>query len=641
MRYGVLILGILFSTGLMAQKDGLSPKLLAAIRKGDTSAVHELLRDNADPNSHDETGASALMYAAAYSTPECMRLLITKGADVDGVNQVHATALMWSASEIEKVKVLLTKNADVNLRADDGQTALLLAARRAGNIETVRLLLSHGADAKAVDKDGIGLMRIAYDSGDPALEQVSRGAGLECTRLEQLGNQPLMMALGSGDKELIDTVFKLGVNVNELFKIESAHYPDLGILAFSGATPPVQIMLDHGANLNIKSDRGYTPLMMAAGADKPDLELIRLLIKKGADLNARDDRGRTVLDWALMQGDTDVVKLLRTSGARTAVPLPAAPAPIANPRNARAALEALFPRLQPASKAFFGRFGCISCHDQSLPAVAISHARSHGVTVDADLATHPDKSTMAMWTPYRESLMEGNCQVVPGFVANVSYALFSLADEGFQPNRVTDAAAMCLARSQRNDGSWNIEDLRPPLGNSAITFTALTIRGLNVFLPPGRKDELKARVEHAREYFRKAQPKDTQDLAFLLLGMRWADMKLEVAGVRDRLLSLQRDDGGWGQTPSMPADAYATGSALFALHWAGNIPVADGSYQKGVAYLLRTQLDDGTWLVRSRAFGFQPYFDAGFPHGPDQFISAAGSSWAAVALADSLELSRR
>jgi hypothetical protein len=51
---------------------------------------------------------------------------------------------------------------------------------------------------------------------------------------------------------------------------------------------------------------------------------------------------------------------------------------------------------------------------------------------------------------------------------------------------------------------------------------------------------------------------------------------------------------------------------------------------------LRTQLEDGTWLVRSRGFGFQPYFETGFPHGRDQFLSTAATSWAAIALAFTL-----
>jgi hypothetical protein len=43
-------------------------------------------------------------------------------------------------------------------------------------------------------------------------------------------------------------------------------------------------------------------------------------------------------------------------------------------------------------------------------------------------------------------------------------------------------------------------------------------------------------------------------------------------------------------------------------------------------------LDDGTWHVRSRAIGFQPYFETGFPHRRDQFISAAATAWAVMAL---------
>ena len=73
-------------------------------------------------------------------------------------------------------------------------------------------------------------------------------------------------------------------------------------------------------------------------------------------------------------------------------------------------------------------------------------------------------------------------------------------------------------------------------------------------------------------------------------------------------------------------------SWLYALQASGMSP-KNGVYEKGVAYLLRTQLEDGTWFVRSRAFGFQPYFESGFPHGTDQFISVSATAWAAIALA--------
>jgi hypothetical protein len=83
----------------------------------------------------------------------------------------------------------------------------------------------------------------------------------------------------------------------------------------------------------------------------------------------------------------------------------------------------------------------------------------------------------------------------------------------------------------------------------------------------------------------------------------------------------------------MDSDAYATGSALVALHEAGKIPVSDPLYERGVAFLLKTQQHDGSWLVRTRSKPFQTYYESGFPHGKDQFISMAASAWATTALA--------
>jgi hypothetical protein len=51
------------------------------------------------------------------------------------------------------------------------------------------------------------------------------------------------------------------------------------------------------------------------------------------------------------------------------------------------------------------------------------------------------------------------------------------------------------------------------------------------------------------------------------------------------------------------------------------------------AFLLKTQLADGSWFVKSRSETFQPYFESGFPHGNDHWISAAGTSWAVTAFA--------
>ena len=104
---------------------------------------------------------------------------------------------------------------------------------------------------------------------------------------------------------------------------------------------------------------------------------------------------------------------------------------------------------------------------------------------------------------------------------------------------------------------------------------------------------------------------------------------------RDALLRTQRADGGWSQIPTRPSDAYATGQVLVALNQTGH-PASSGAYQRGVAFLIANQKADGSWQVGSRrrdeVSRGQEYFETGFPHGRDQFISYAGSAWATMAL---------
>ena len=106
-------------------------------------------------------------------------------------------------------------------------------------------------------------------------------------------------------------------------------------------------------------------------------------------------------------------------------------------------------------------------------------------------------------------------------------------------------------------------------------------------------------------------------------------------------MNQQRPDGGWSQLPSLESDPYATGLTLWALGSANRLPTTDPAYQRGVAYLVRTQQDDGSWHVASRSFPFQPYFESGFPHGHDQWISAMGTGYAAAALMRSLPVAKK
>jgi hypothetical protein len=140
------------------------------------------------------------------------------------------------------------------------------------------------------------------------------------------------------------------------------------------------------------------------------------------------------------------------------------------------------------------------------------------------------------------------------------------------------------------------------------------------------------RISRALTFLRSTAARGTQDEAFKLLGLVWSGAPAqEISFQAKQLAALQDKRGGWSQRSAMNADAYATGQALYALH-VGGMAASAPAYQRGVRYLLSSQLEDGTWYMHSRAMGFQPYIDSGFPHGADQFISAAATSWASVAL---------
>ena len=98
------------------------------------------------------------------------------------------------------------------------------------------------------------------------------------------------------------------------------------------------------------------------------------------------------------------------------------------------------------------------------------------------------------------------------------------------------------------------------------------------------------------------------------------------------LQAAQNADGSWSQLPGIPADAYATGQALYALHVSGGVQTQDPVYRKGIEWLLRNQLADGSWFAPTRAVPVQPHTFESFPNGWHQFISESASSWATMAL---------
>ncbi len=118
----------------------------------------------------------------------------------------------------------------------------------------------------------------------------------------------------------------------------------------------------------------------------------------------------------------------------------------------------------------------------------------------------------------------------------------------------------------------------------------------------GQAEAAKERARQARAWLAESRPADTEDRVFRLWGLKYAGATPEeLDSAAKDLLAAQRNDGGWSQTDKLASDAYATGSALVALHQAGGMPTDDPAYRRGVAFLLRTQKADGTWFVASRS----------------------------------------
>ena len=120
------------------------------------------------------------------------------------------------------------------------------------------------------------------------------------------------------------------------------------------------------------------------------------------------------------------------------------------------------------------------------------------------------------------------------------------------------------------------------------------------------------------------------------MGLVWTRVsRTEVdAGVR-QVLGQQQSIGGWAQRDELEPDAYATGLSLYALHVAG-MPATNEAYRKGIQFVLRNQYQDGAWLVKTRSYPIQAYFESGYPFGNNQFISAAGANWGILAIAETL-----
>jgi cytochrome c551/c552 len=520
--------------------------------------------------------------------------------------------------------------------------------------------------APPVDPDADRLAQLIRHGDANNVERLLTTTPRAATGRAAGGSTPLMFAALYGGSALVERLIKSGA--------DPAAANVAGATALMWAVPNVdtmRVLLKRPIDVDARSEDGRTALVMAAGT-VGSAPAVALLLEYGATPDPMVAGDVSAVREAARVGDVDAFKLLLDYGAnpknvpanflRTVCfpcaqaagvardgPLPLSEpidrglrptlppesmarfvtAPVLTKDASRAAVRRSLPLLQRIGQPFIHKTGCVSCHHNSLVAMAVASARKNGYAVDETADQAQRRTTADYLESWRERTIQNH--FIAGQQDSISYLLFGLAMAGHPPDQATEAQARWLLRRQAADGRWPLATLRPPIESNDIAVTALSLLDLRSYAPRPAAAEYAQAVARARQWLLTAKGDMTEQRAFRVLGLTWSGGLANTSAVQE-LVQLQRPDGGWAQLPSMESDAYATGEALVALHEA-RVGSDDRAVRRGVEFLLRTQLQDGSWFVKSRSVPIQAYFESGFPHGADQWISAAATAWAVAALA--------
>ena len=616
----------------------LNPKAVAMVESLRTADLPSFMQAvAADPsllNARGPEGSTPFMYAVLYADASTLAKLLKMGADPNKGNDANATPLMWAAKDLEKTKLLVGHGADVNAKSDANRTPLMIAARRPGAAPIVKFLLAKGANPNpnARPASESSPLLEALTSGDEAIVKLLLQHGADAKATADWG---LNLAVTTKSTKSLQ---RLADQITD----KSAYTSALQMVAVLGDLKAVRLMLDRGADVNAYDPLGRTPLMYAAVSDMVPLDVVKLLVERGADVNATNrhtksgDAGLTVLEIAKQNGNTPIVEFLTKAGAKAGPETPVALKPKRD-NSIREAVQASLPLLQRADAQFTKQAACFSCHNNSVEAMAIGLARQRGFHLDEPTAAAQVRFNVEALEAKRDRLRQGYMISEVGDMFSdfvVSYVLVGLHAEHHKPDLNTDAAAMFLLARQQANGEWAYPqaDTRPPICLQYIGQTALAMRALQLYAPQNDKAVYDKSVRRAANWLAKAKAFNNEDRCWRLTGLSWANTDpAAIKKARQELRATQRPDGGWSDLPTMPSSAYATGRSLVSLRL-GGLPASDPAYQRGIKFLLSSQQEDGSWYTKTRALAFQPYFEGSFPHGYDQWMSAAATSWATMAL---------
>ncbi|CAH0046062.1 unnamed protein product [Clonostachys solani] len=250
---------------------------------------------------------SPLMVAAYYGHHLIVRLLLKKDADLNLKDDIyHRTPLFWAVFDGHEAvaKLLIDEGANLDSKDRSGRTPLSLASYK-GHEAAAKLLIDMGADLDFKDRNGRTALSLAILEGHEAVAKLLIDIGADLNFKDRSFRTPLFLAISSGHEAVAKLLIDKSVDLDS--KDHNGEIP-LSLAASYGYEAVAKLLIDKGADLDSKDSEGQTPLSSATLNGQE--AVARLLIDKGAELNSKDFNGQTPLSVAARRGKVAMFNLL-------------------------------------------------------------------------------------------------------------------------------------------------------------------------------------------------------------------------------------------------------------------------------------------------------------------------------------------